>query len=160
MSDSEPRVPGRPPRRWAWATRMFLVLAVLFAGAFVASCFYRWMAGDALEGSSRLDYGVHHGAVWVVYYETQISWMAVHRGGRFEPQAPRLWPRIDVKASFPKGWHTIGIPLWIPAALSTLGFVGFRAMGRRRGRRGACPACGYDIGIEEARICPECGRSV
>jgi len=145
----------RPPRRWKLLSRVCLALAIFFALAFVATSLYRWMAGDALEGSSRLDYGVHHGAVWVVYYEKQISWIAVHRGGEWDPEWPRLWPVVRRK-----GWTTVGLPLWIPSVLFGAGYVGLRVMGKRRAGAGACASCGYTVGIPDATTCPECGAKL
>jgi hypothetical protein len=142
-------------RRWRVSARVCLVLSILFCTSLIITCLYRWMAGDALEGQSRLDYGVHDGAVWIVYYQTEISWIAVKRGGEWDPEWPLLWPVVDRG-----GWDTFALPLWMPTALFAFAYVALRLMGTRRLKAGACPECGYDIGLENPKVCPECGHRV
>ncbi len=58
--------------------------------------------------------------------------------------------------------HTVGVPLWIPAApllLATAAAWRLDTLARRRARAGHCPSCGYDLtGLIAPAPCPECGR--
>jgi hypothetical protein len=59
--------------------------------------------------------------------------------------------------------HILELPFWIPAVLFAALPVVRAARARlaaHAGRRGACPACGYNLTGNVSGVCPECGRKV
>ncbi len=67
------------------------------------------------------------------------------RNTRTLPYLP-VWPGLAINLAF---WSAAAAPLvFAPVAIRRL----------RRKRRGACPACGYDLrGLPAGGLCPECG---
>jgi hypothetical protein len=58
--------------------------------------------------------------------------------------------------------HRVTIPIWSLTALAAtppaLGGIGF-CWKRRRGARGLCTTCAYDLTGNESGVCPECGTA-
>jgi hypothetical protein len=142
-----PAAQSRRTNRWRTAALVSLALAVVLAGAALAT----EGRANAWFGSSGWFVGVEGGAFEM---------------GRIRKLAGAGWQSERIGGSpwfeyfkFPAGDWCLCVTLWLPAA----GFLAASAVAallHRRGRivAGRCGGCGYDLaGLAPSAACPECG---
>jgi hypothetical protein len=172
---------GKPRRRPRTRTVSRAGLLLLLAAAAVVST--RWFGVSAYAGGWSA--GILCGQAWAEHdtdpdtrwtvgfqlFETpEFRWsipggpdVSVLLSGR-RPKARGFFGgifRMEELGPAPGAHRRWALILWPLTALSTVAGVGLSVLVRWRGtarrRRGACPACGYDLRTLADRVCPECG---
>lgn len=126
-----------------------LLLAVLVAWGVSSVATLR--TGDILPGPSGFDLSLREGRlVAATAPDSGLMWLVPPQRVRWSPG----WPHLDVLyvEDCPVG-TVAGVPLWAPAVV-----LGGLTLIPRRRLPGRCRCCGYEIGIEAAPVCPECGK--
>ena len=90
----------------------------------------------------------------------------VHQFRRVNLFVARLIEVDNIFFSMPNGWIRIDrlyLPLWTPiimfAAYPSIAFIRGPLRRWRRGRRGLCLKCGYNLEGNVSGVCSECGRA-
>lgn len=160
----------------AWRVGVVAVSALVFAGAAVSEAryiFWNNTGWDAGKGTLVQGFSLSRGRAWFTRYRhTSLiggMWesgglMTVANDAADGAGLPQAKGRLDwrcvrkERGVWGTGW-TLDLPLWPLAGIG--GVVSLlAARGLRRGRRGVCAACGYDLAGLSGGVCPECGVSV
>ena len=139
-----------PAQRTRRARRVIGILgaawAVLMAAAFAVTL---WRA-VIVSFSPRESIGLSRGCFVRIHADTVQTTVSKARYPRLRlipAQSPRFRPKFF---AFDLYW----IPLWIPFIPGAAAAM-YLLPARRK--RGACPACGYDLRANPSSVCPECG---
>jgi hypothetical protein len=133
------------------ATRVLFVSSVVALGV---SSLATVRTGDLIPGSQALDLSLREGRlIAAAAPDTGLMWLVPPQRARWSPGRPRLW--ILYVEDCPVG-TVAGLPLWMP----TTAFGAMLLARGQRHHRGRCPRCNYEIGVEGATVCPECGTQV
>jgi len=134
--------------------RAILIAALLALTAWLVSSLATVRSGDFRPGAKAIDLSLREGRIALAMApDSGLMWLVPSQRARWTPAMPKLW--FEYVEDCPVGSRT-SIPLWMPTAL--LGALClFPPRTRRRTHPGRCPSCGYDIGIDNATTCPECG---